>query len=138
MHPVSIGTCGWGYADWAGVFYPDGLPECERLPYYAEHFPIVEADSTFYGCPRLDTVLSWRDKTPPGFRFSLKVPKVVTHDKALLDCRQELGRFLTAARALETKLACCVLQFAYQKRSEFSSLGEFLARLDQFLGDWPP
>jgi uncharacterized protein YecE (DUF72 family) len=99
MHPVSVGCCGWSYKDWRGVFYPERLPESQFLPYYAEHFGVVEVDSSFYRCPGLKTVLAWRDKTPDGFGFSLKVPRSITHDKLLLDCRPELNEFLTAARA---------------------------------------
>jgi uncharacterized protein YecE (DUF72 family) len=137
MHPVSVGCCGWSYKDWRGVFYPERLPESQFLPYYAEHFGIVEVDSSFYRCPSVRTVQAWRDKTPDGFGFSLKVPRSITHDKLLLDCRAELNEFLTAARALESKLWCCCLQFAYQNRKAFASLDRFLERLSAFLGDWP-
>jgi uncharacterized protein YecE (DUF72 family) len=82
-------------------------------------------------------VQGWREKTPDGFGFALKVPQVITHEKVLLDCRTELNGFLTAARALEEKLLCCVLQFAYFNRSAFSSLDKFLERLDPFLEGWP-
>jgi uncharacterized protein YecE (DUF72 family) len=136
-HPVRIGCCGWSYKDWAGTFYPEGLPAAAYLPFYAERFPTVEVDSTFYAIPALKTVLGWRDKTPDGFGFSLKVPQVITHEKQLLDCGRELNAFLTAARALEGKLICCVLQFGYFNRKAFSSLGKFLERLDPFLADWP-
>jgi hypothetical protein len=47
MHPVRIGTCGWSYQDWLGVFYPKGLPAGEYLSYVAERYPVVEVDSTF-------------------------------------------------------------------------------------------
>jgi uncharacterized protein YecE (DUF72 family) len=137
MHPVRIGTCGWAYKDWQGVFYPRGLAAAGQLPYYAERYPIVEVDSTFYASPALRTVQGWRDKTPDGFGFSLKVPQVITHEKVLNDCGKELDTFLTAARALEGKLLCCCLQFAYFNRKAFANLGAFLERLDPFLAAWP-
>src|SRR5262249_49131926 len=132
-----IGCCGWSYKDWSGVFYPEGLPPAEYLSWYADRFPVVEVDSSFYATPALKTVQGWRDKTPDGFGFSLKVPQVITHEKRLLDCARELNAFLTAARALEGKLLCCCLQFAYFNRSAFSSLDKFLERLDPFLAGWP-
>jgi uncharacterized protein YecE (DUF72 family) len=137
MHPVRIGTCGWSYKEWAGVFYPDGLPAADWLAYYAEHFPVVEVDSTFYRSPSRRAVEGWRDRTPPGFGFSLKVPQAITHEKVLLDCRDELAAFLGAARLLGDMLLCFLLQFGYFNRAKFSSLGAFLDRLDPFLESWP-
>src|SRR5262249_1490564 len=93
VHPVSIGTCGWSYADWAGVFYPEGLPAAEFLSYYAEQFQLVEVDSTFYRSPPVKTVAGWRDRTPDGFGFSLKVPQSIPHHKVLGDCRPEPDSF---------------------------------------------
>ena len=82
-------------------------------------------------------VEGWRDRTPAGFGFSLKVPQAITHEKMLLDCRPEVGAFLTAARILEDKLLCCVLQFRYFNRSRLATLDAFLERLDPFLVAWP-
>src|SRR5437773_94328 len=90
-----------------------GWPASEFLSYYAEHYPVVEVDSTFYRSPSRKMVEGWRDKTPDSFGFSLKVPQVITHEKRLVDCRKELNEFLTAARVLEGKLRCCLLQFGY-------------------------
>jgi uncharacterized protein YecE (DUF72 family) len=137
MHAVQIGTCGWSYKEWSGVFYPDDLAPVDFLSHYAERYPVVEVDSTFYRSPSLKVAQGWRDRTPAGFGFSLKVPQVITHEKVLLDCRKELGEFMTAARVLEDKLRCCVLQFAYFNRSAFSSLDPFMERLDRFLEGWP-
>ena len=109
-HPVRVGTCGWSYKEWAGVFYPRGLRPGEYLAYVAQHYPVVEVDSTFYASPARRTVEGWRDRTPPGFQFSLKVPQSITHEKVLLDCQEEVEAFLTAARLLGEKLLCCCLQ----------------------------
>lgn len=137
MHPIRIGTCGWSYKEWAGVFYPANWPAGEFLSYYAERYPVVEVDSTFYRSPSRKTVEGWRDKTPESFGFSLKVPQVITHEKKLVDCRKELNEFLTAARGLEGKLLCCLLQFGYFNRSVFNTLEAFLTQLDPFLAAWP-
>ena len=82
-------------------------------------------------------VEGWRDRTPPGFAFSLKVPQSITHEQVPLDCGQEVDSFLSAARLLGDKLLCCCLQFAYFNRSKFSSLNAFLERLEPFLAAWP-
>jgi uncharacterized protein YecE (DUF72 family) len=137
MHPVRVGTCGWSYKEWSGVFYPEDLSAGEYLSYYAERFPVVEVDSTFYRSPSRKMVEGWRDRTPPGFGFVLKVPQVITHEKMLLDCRDEVRTFLTAARILDDKLLCCLLQFGYFNRSKFATLADFLERLEPFLEAWP-
>jgi uncharacterized protein YecE (DUF72 family) len=136
-HPIHIGTCGWSYADWSGVFYPDRLAAGDFLAHYAEHYPVVEVDSTFYRTPSRNMVEGWRDKTPAGFGFSLKVPQVITHEKMLADCKTELAGFLSAARLLEDKLLCCCLQFGYFNKKAFANLDKFLERLDPFLAAWP-
>jgi uncharacterized protein YecE (DUF72 family) len=136
-HSIRIGPCGWSYKDWVGPFYPIGTPAGDYLRYCAEQFPIVEVDSTFYGTPRPRMVANWRAKTPDEFGFSLKVPKSITHEKILRDCAAEVEEFLSAARLLEDKLLCCVLQFGYFNRAIFPDLDTFLERLDPFLAAWP-
>jgi hypothetical protein len=68
---IRLGTCGWSYQEWSGVFYPEGLSASDWLSYYAEHYHVVEVDSTFYRTPGPKMVEGWRDKTPDGFGFSL-------------------------------------------------------------------
>jgi uncharacterized protein YecE (DUF72 family) len=137
MYPIRIGTCGWSYKEWSGVFYPKTVPAGEYLAYYAQQYAVVEVDSTFYYSPSRKLVAGWRDKTPDSFGFSLKVPQVITHEKMLKDCRKEVEDFLSAARLLEDKLLCCLLQFGYFNRKAFASLNAFLERLDAFLAEWP-
>ena len=132
-----IGACGWSYADWSEVFYPKGLAAANYLAYYAEHYPAVEVDSTFYRGPSPKMVESWRDKTPDGFGFALKVPQTITHGKVLADCQKEVDEFLSAARLLGPKLLCCVLQFGYFNRNVFVSVRVFLDRLSPFVTAWP-
>ncbi len=134
---IRIGTCGWSYKDWVGHFYPNGLAPADYLPYYAERFPVVEVDSSFYRSPSKKMVPGWRDKTPEGFSFSVKVPQTITHEKVLIDCAGEVEEFISAARLLGDKLLCCVLQFAFFNRSVCPSLDVFLDRLVPFLETWP-
>ncbi|MFM8319666.1 MAG: DUF72 domain-containing protein, partial [Chloroflexota bacterium] len=72
-HPLPlewfIGTMGFSYEDWAGVFYPAGAKTVSFLPYYSRIFNAVEIDSTFYGTPRHSTVERWAAAAPDDFRF---------------------------------------------------------------------
>jgi len=137
MHPIRVGTCGWSYDDWKGVFYPKGTASGDYLPFLAQHYPIVEVDSTFYYSPRPSMVQGWYDKTPDKFSFCLKVPQAITHEKLLHRCEREVEVFLAAAKLLREKLACCVLQFGYFNKKAFASAEKFMERLDAFLAAWP-
>jgi len=81
---VYIGTSGWsypsGYGKWSGIFYP---PRCkgDELAYYAERFPAVEVNSTFYRLPDAPMARSWVERTPKEFRFTLKLFRKFTHPR---------------------------------------------------------
>ncbi len=135
--PILIGCSGWSYADWEGAFYPEGMAAGEYLEYYADRFPIVEVDSTFYRPPTPRMVRAWRDRTPDDFLFSLKVPRVITHEKQLRDCQEEVDGFASSIQPLGPKLHSALLQMGYFNRGAFASLGAFLDILDGFLGRWP-
>ena len=136
-HPILIGCSGWSYPDWEGVFYPHGLHSSEALSYYADRFTIVEVDSTFYRPPTKGMVRSWVDRTPSEFRFALKVPRVITHEKLLKDCEVEVEEFVSSILGLGEKLSCALLQMGYFNRSAFGTQSEFLKVLDSFLARWP-
>lgn len=83
MSPVSIliGTASWTDPEFirAGWYPPEVRNDAEgRLRYYAEHFPMVEVNATFYALPRVGTVEAWTARTPPGFRFHVKAHQVVS------------------------------------------------------------
>ena len=136
-HPIWIGCSGWSYPDWVGPFYPDGMAAGEFLGYYADRFPIVEVDSSFYRVPSKAMVRGWRDRTPDHFRFVLKVPQAITHTKQLRDCEAEVDEFVRAIVPLGDKLTAALLQLGYFNRGAFASVDDFLAVLDTFLAGWP-
>src|SRR4051794_19843865 len=136
-HPILIGCSGWSYPDWEGSFYPAGMTAGDYLEWYADRFPIVEVDSTFYRPPTARMVRGWRDRTPRSFRFALKVPKVITHEKQLRDCAEEVKGFIASILPLDEKISCALLQMGYFNRGAFGSLEEFLDVLDAFLESWP-
>jgi uncharacterized protein YecE (DUF72 family) len=131
--PISIGTSGWSYDDWVGPFYPSGTAQRDYLARYAECFELVEVDSTYYRPPNAAMVANWVARTPPQFRFSLKLPADITHKKVLVDCDHEIEAFLAALAPLGGKLQCGLLQFGYFNRAAFASGGQFFERLDGFL-----
>lgn len=104
-----MGTQGWSYDGWSGSFYPSGTRSADRLALYARAFDAVEVDSTFYALPPPERYVSWRDRTPEGFVFTLKMPGEVTHELALEDPRLAL-RFCDDARRLGPKLGPILIQ----------------------------
>ena len=136
-HPILIGCSGWSYPDWEGPFYPEGMAAGEYLEWYADRFPIVEVDSTFYRPPTPKMVRGWRDRTPDAFRFALKVPRSITHEKQLQGCAAEVDEFIRAIEPMGSKGMAALLQMGYFNRGAFASLAAFLDVLDPFLAAWP-
>src|SRR5580700_7251836 len=137
MADIRIGTSAFTAAGWVGSFYPEGTQPKDFLSYYATKFDAVELDNTFYRTPSLTTVQGWNTKTPSGFLFAAKVPQVITHEKVLVDCEDDLTHFLDTMSALGDKLGPLLFQFGYFNRSVFKSGSEFLARLKPFLEKLP-
>ncbi len=77
---IVIGTSGYYYKDWAGVFYPEGTKKDGMLAFYAQHFPAVELNFTYYGIPKPSTFENMLAKTPPEFEFVVKANKAMTHE----------------------------------------------------------
>jgi uncharacterized protein YecE (DUF72 family) len=136
-HPVLIGCSGWSYPEWDGAYYPTGMEARDYLSWYSRHFHVVEVDSTFYRVPTRRMVLGWRNHTPDGFRFALKVPQAITHKKQLHDCAEDVAEFVEAIEPLGDKLSCALLQMGYFNRDQFSTLKSFLETLGAFLEIWP-
>jgi uncharacterized protein YecE (DUF72 family) len=107
---VLVGTSGWQYRDWRGVFYPADVPQRLWLEYYATRFPTVENDGTFYRLPSLDTFESWRSRTPDGFPMAVKASRYLTHVRRLRDPAQPVHRLMSAAAGLGDRLGPVLLQ----------------------------
>jgi len=132
---LRLGTSSWSSEDWVGPFYPPGTPSADFLGAYAQHFDTVEVDSTYYRIPSESTVRNWRARTPPGFTFAAKFPQLITHEKVLRDCREDLAEFLRTMSLLEDRLGPLLLQFPYFNKQAFARPEDFLARLIPFLED---
>ena len=108
---LRLGTMGFSYADWAGVFYPKGVKSTEFLSFYSRHFNIVELDTTFHAVPPIERVQRWRDETPDDFRFTAKVPKDITHASVIDRALPAMMDFLHVMSVFESKLAAILIQF---------------------------
>lgn len=106
-----LGTMGFSYKEWEGVFYPAGLPQRDFLSYYSQFYDAVEMDSTFYGTPTADTVKRWMAVAPADFQFCPKTPRLITHQLRLLNAQAEMNEFLERMLLLGPKLGVVLLQF---------------------------
>jgi uncharacterized protein YecE (DUF72 family) len=128
--PIRIGTQGWNYDAWVGPFYPTGTRAADFLTVYARAFDTVEVDSTFYAIPPAKTVRAWAERTPPGFRFALKLPQEITHERRLRPDDDTLALFFDRARELEDRLGPVLVQLGPDfGPSELPALAKFLPRL---------
>jgi uncharacterized protein YecE (DUF72 family) len=126
---IHIGTSGFSYAPWRGSFYPEKLPAAKMLAYYAERLDAVEINNTFYRMPAPAMLDKWAAETPPGFRFALKSPRRITHEKKLADVADSLTRLREAAGALGERLGPVLFQLPPFMKKDVPRLQEFVAQL---------
>ena len=128
---ILVGTSGYNYPEWKGSFYPADLPATKFLPYYAGKFPTVEINYTFYRMPTPKIVAGWRAQVPAEFRFTLKAPKRITHDRRLraAEVSEPLQGFITAATELGPQLAALLFQLPPNFKKDLVLLNEFLSLL---------
>ncbi|MFQ6674417.1 MAG: DUF72 domain-containing protein [Fidelibacterota bacterium] len=131
MSKLFLGTSGWSYDDWVGNFYPPELPKNKLLIHYSTVYNTVEIDSTFYAIPAKGVVKNWARMVPDGFHFSVKAPKVITHEKVLEDCEEDLNIFLDHMSLLGDKLGPILFQFSYgfKPGDKFDALQHFISNL---------
>lgn len=127
-----IGCPMWGYKDWVGRFFPPKTPASEFLRLYSRKLTAVEGNTTFYAVPNEETVMRWRDETPPTFRFCFKLPRAISHETFLEGGKAQVEAFLTRLAFLQERLGTFFLQLP----PSFSPA--HLDQLESFLANWPP
>lgn len=123
---LRIGTSGFHYRHWKGVFYPAGLSMDGWFAYYAARFDTVEINNTFYRLPRARTVERWRDEAPMGFCYALKFSRYGSHVKRLRSPRSLVRRFLGRAERLRKSLGPILVQLPGHWQADPDRLSAFL------------
>ncbi|TPM27907.1 DUF72 domain-containing protein [Mesorhizobium sp. B2-3-4] len=117
-----IGTAGWGIP----TRYRDDFPQPgSHLERYSRHFPIVEIDTSFYKPHRRETYECWARSVPEHFRFAVKIPKAVTHERRLADCDTPAESFLQEVEGLGAKLGVLLVQLPPSLSFEPDVAGSF-------------
>jgi len=137
LAPVHLGTSSWTFDGWRGVFYPERLPKIQYLAYYIRQFDTVEVNASFYAIPAPATLLNWVETAQPGFTYALKAPRLITHERRLVDCEAPTRMFLDTLRALGDAAAPALFQFPpdFTRKLYGRVLATFLDWLTQEAGD---
>jgi uncharacterized protein YecE (DUF72 family) len=124
MGQLCIACAGWALPKEAqGAFVPDG----SHLERYASRLVGVEINSSFYRPHKPATYARWSASVPPGFRFSVKVPKAITHERRLVGCQDLLDAFMLEVQQLGSKLGCLLIQLPPSLAFQPDRADEFLA-----------
>lgn len=127
MAKLFLGTSGWVYEHWRGVFYPEDLPQSEWFDYYAKRFDTVEINYSFYRLPSRKTFENWREGAPPGFVFTVKGNRYITHIKKLKDPVEAVKRFYENLYGLEDRCGAVLFQLPPRWNVNVERLEEFLS-----------
>jgi uncharacterized protein YecE (DUF72 family) len=131
MSKIYIGTSGYIYPHWEGIFYPENWPKTKKLEYYCRHFDTVELNNTFYRLPGEKVFEGWRKRTPKDFIFAVKVSRFITHVKKLVDCKEPWRIFLKRALTLKEKLGPLLFQLPPLLKADLKKLKDFLNLITQ-------
>ncbi|MFN2302215.1 MAG: DUF72 domain-containing protein [Anaerolineales bacterium] len=124
-----IGTSGWQYPDFSDRFYPDKLEKSQQLGYYADQFPAVEVNNTFYQLPTQETIEKWLQSAPDDFIFAVKASRYITHMKNLLDPEDTLPEFYKRIASFGDQCGPILLQLPPRWKVNLERLKNFLPHL---------
>ena len=134
---IVVGTSSWADPGFVEHWYPQGLASKERLPFYAERFDAVELNSSFYAIPAASTVEGWAKVTHEGFRFDVKLHRLLSHHAAQLkelppDLRDEVETTDRGRVKLEPALLDEMVRRtaeAFEPLAESGKLGAYVLQL---------
>jgi uncharacterized protein YecE (DUF72 family) len=127
---LHVGCPMWTHAAWPGRYLPGSLSPRERLRAYATWCNAVEGNTTFYATPTLDSATSWAEQTSPDFRFILKLPKLITHERRLGDVAEPVRAFLAAIEPLGPRAHSLWIQLPPSfAPADLGALAGFLRRM---------
>jgi len=128
-----IGTSGWNYPHWKGVFYPENIPKNQWFSYFAERFDTVEVNYSFYNWPKPEILQRWRQNSPFHFKFTMKAPRVITHLKKLKGTEEYVKNFYKLTSNLKEKGGAHLFQLPPSyilTENNWNKLKKFLESLD--------
>ena len=124
-----IGTSGYSYKEWKGIFYPEKISPKDMLRFYSERFGTVEINNTFYHMPTESVLTSWASQVPDDFIFAFKAPQAITHFKRLRNVESETEYLFRTLSVLGRKLGPVLFQFPKSFHADPALLKDFLVLL---------
>jgi uncharacterized protein YecE (DUF72 family) len=125
-----IGTSGYYYFHWKGIFYPEDLSSTKFLKYYTQYFDTLELNSTFYHIPKESTIKQWKNNVPEKFIISIKANKNITHIKRLKNAETEINEFMRKIALLQEKLGVILFQLPPSLKKDLTILKDFINLLN--------
>ena len=132
-----IGTSGYDYPEWKGIFYPKDLKRKDFLSYYASQFNALEINNTFYNMPTADRLLSFWKRSEGRLQFSVKANRMLTHEVGAA-WELDAALFLHAVSSLAEKSSLCAVLFQFPQSFHYTPENRlYLARLLDIFENFP-
>jgi len=131
---IHIGTSGWSYKHWRGIFYPENVKAAEYLTFYARHFPVSEINNSFYKLPTKQIVAKWAETVPEDFLFCPKMSRYLSHLKKLHDPQEPLERFFGIFGPFREYLGPILVQLPANSRFKAEIAEAFYEETDHYGG----
>lgn len=127
---VRIGCSGWFYWHWRGKFYPETKAPQQWFDHYLQTFNTVELNAPFYSWPKTSTAKAWIRNAPEHFRYSIKVNRLITHEKRMRRTRKLVEEFCRLGEILNGKLGCFLFQFPPSYHYTAARLGSIVRQIN--------
>lgn len=131
-----IGTSGWHYKTWQGVYYPEELKTGEWLAYYAKRYKTTEINNSFYRLPKPETVLNWVAQVPKRFKFCPKISRYLSHTKRLLEPEEALRRFFDVFDLIKKHMGPVLVQLPPNAKFNYDRAEHFFQVLKKQYSDY--
>jgi len=122
-----VGTSGFSYKEWKGVFSPEKMAAKDMLSFYATRLNSVEINNTFYRMPKASLLDGWASQVPDDFSFVLKASQRITHHKRLKEADEPLAYLLETSAELGDRLGPMLFQLPPYLKKDVERLRNFVA-----------
>ena len=137
MSDLLIGTSGYDYPEWKGVFYPEDLKRKDFLSYYATQFNALELNNTFYNMPTAERLMSFYERSEGRLNFSVKANRLLTHEIGA-EWQAAAGDFKEALKPLNEKERLSAILFQLPESFHYTNDNRiYLAKLIQEFEGFP-
>lgn len=134
---ILIGTSGYDYPEWKGIFYPQDLKRKDFLPYYATQFNALELNNTFYNMPTAERILSFYNRTDGKLNLSIKANRLLTHEISN-QWQSAAQDFKNAINPINQKDRLSAVLFQFPQSFHYTNENRlYLAKLIQYFEGFP-